>query len=75
MATSATYVLCGADDSWRNALMDCSMALIVWALSEEGLVEHMCLNQVANAKNWIFVMHEMLSHGDFIRMVVTLWAF
>lgn len=55
--------------------MDGSMARIVWALSEEGLVEHMCLDQVANANNWIFAMHEMLSHGDSIRMVVTLWAF
>lgn len=54
--------------------MDCSTARSVWALAEEGLVEQMCQHQIANAKNFIFALHDSLSHSEFIRMVVTLWA-
>jgi hypothetical protein len=37
-------------------------------------VEVMCDNLEMNAKNWVFSMHEFLSHEEFTRMVVMLWA-
>lgn len=43
-----------------------TMSRFIWSLSDEGLVEQMSLNQDTNAKNWIFSMHDALSHGEFL---------
>ena len=69
-----TCVLCGAEDTWRHSLLSCTMSRCVWALSDEDLVEHMTENREPSAKNWIFEMHDTLTHGRFTRLVVTLWA-
>ena len=37
-------------------------------------METMLGNLSMDAKNWIFTLHESLPRGEFIRMVVTLWA-
>ena len=44
---SSTCGICGADDSWRHSLLDCTMARCVWALADEDMTEHM--NQVQEA--------------------------
>jgi hypothetical protein len=51
-----------------------SIARSVWLLSNEEMVEHMCANRDENPKNWLFAMNKSLSHGEFMRMIVTLWA-
>jgi hypothetical protein len=74
MAVTDVCALCGARDSWRHSLLDCSMTRSIWALSNETMVEHMCLNQDPSAKQWLFAMHESLPASEFTMMIVTLWA-
>lgn len=74
MAVEPYCVLCGRPDSWRHALLDCSMSRCVWALSKPELVEHMISTTEANAKQWLFSLHSSLSHGEFTAMVITLWS-
>ena len=40
----------------------------------EEIVEHICANQEMSAKNWLFSMHETLTHEHFTKMIVTMWA-
>jgi hypothetical protein len=35
--------LCGAEDSWKHSLIDCTMARCVWSLSHAETLEHMCM--------------------------------
>jgi hypothetical protein len=74
MATSSTCSLCGAEDSWRHSLIECNMANSVWVLSDSIMVEHMIACDERNAKLWLFHLMATLPHGQFTRMVVTLWA-
>lgn len=74
MSDTLVCTLCGAEDSWRHALVSCNMARCVWSLSSEVMVEHMSLNMDGNARNWLFHMHETMPQDEFITMVVTLWA-
>lgn len=74
MATSSCCVVCGDADSWRHSLIRCTMALCVWALSEPELVEHMLTTAEPNAKAWILSMMELVSHAEFTKITVTLWA-
>lgn len=73
MATQSACPLCGCQDSWRHALLSCTMSRCVWALVDESLVSRTG-NEEANAKSWLFELHETLDHVRFTRMVVTLWA-
>jgi hypothetical protein len=50
------------------------MARSVWDLADEGITEHVCMNEDTLAKRWIFSMMGSLSRDDFIRVAVTLWA-
>jgi hypothetical protein len=50
------------------------MASSTWALMDEELVEHLTTNNCANAKDWLFFLLETLSHEDFVRATVTVWA-
>jgi hypothetical protein len=50
------------------------MASSTWALIDEELVEHMTSNNCGNAKEWLFFLIETLSHEDFVKSTVTLWA-
>ena len=74
MAETSACSICGAEDSWRHSLINCSMARCVWALVDEGVTEHMCLSEEPSAKQWLFAMMETLSRDDFARMAVTTWA-
>ena len=66
--------LCGCEDSWRHALVSCSMSRCIWALSDEELVSQMTSNDEASAKQWIFQLYDTLSYELFTKMVATLWA-
>jgi hypothetical protein len=55
-------------------LIECDMAVSVWALENEMLVEHMSACGETYAQNWLFHMLETLPHDQFIRLTVTLWA-
>jgi hypothetical protein len=50
------------------------MAKSTWALFDEERVEHLMANNCGNAKEWLFFLLETLSHEDFVRVTVTIWA-
>ena len=66
--------LCGAADSWRHSLIDCTTSRCVCALGDEKLTDQIVESHEPNAKNWLFNMMDSLSHAEFVKMVVTLWA-
>lgn len=74
MSTSKQCALCGAQDSWRHSLLECSMARCVWALVDGELAEHLCETTEPSSKQWLFSMLDTLSHAAFIRLAVTMWA-
>ena len=74
MAVQDACPLCGCEDSWRHALLSCTMPRCIWALSDDQLVAQMTSNEETNAKHWMFEMHATQSHDLFTRMVVTLWS-
>ena len=74
MSTTHLCVMCGCEDSWRHALLNCTMSRCIWTLAENSLTEAMSQNEDPNAKNWIFAMNDILSQKDFVLLVVTLWA-
>ena len=74
MSTVDACPLCGREDSWRHALISCTMARCIWALSDSEVVQRMGDNQEPGAKNFLFNMQESLSHDQFTTMVVTLWS-
>nr|XP_051196898.1 uncharacterized protein LOC127310254 [Lolium perenne] len=41
---------------------------------DEGLVEHISVNEIPDAKQWLFMLNESMSHEDFTTVVVSLWA-
>ncbi|XP_071683223.1 uncharacterized protein [Lolium perenne] len=73
MATSSACCLCGAADSWRHSLIDCA-ARCVWALADEGVVEHLSKTDTPVARLWLAEMTETLSQDDFTRVAITMWA-
>jgi ribonuclease HI len=75
MSDISSCSLCHAtNDSWRHSLLQCNMAASTWALVDNDLVEHLLSNNCGNAKEWLFFLLETLSHEDFVRATVTLWA-
>ena len=74
MSDTHRCLLCGREDSWRHALLECTMSRCVWALSEDELVQLLSMNTNPNAKHWLLEMHDQLTHERFVLLVVTLWA-
>ncbi|XP_073355270.1 uncharacterized protein [Aegilops tauschii subsp. strangulata] len=74
MPNTSSCGLCGSSDSWRHSLLECSMARCVWALDNGDLVSRMITSTEPRAKYWLFGMMELLSHSEFVRLSVTLWA-
>ena len=75
MSTTVGCQICHAvEDSWRHALLSCTMARSVWALMDEDLVEHLTVNDIPEAKQWLFMLNDSLNQEDFTRVVVSLWA-
>lgn len=72
MATSSNCALCGCMDSWKHSLIDCTMSRCTWALSDSNLTEHMIGCMEPNAKNWLFFLHDTVSHAEFTRMIIML---
>jgi hypothetical protein len=50
------------------------MARCVRALADEEVVEHLCATTEPRAKECIFSMMKLLTHGDFVSVLVILWA-
>ena len=74
MADEDTCHLCGATDTWRHALLNCSMSRSIWALAPVEFAEKVISFQHENPKQWFFALHEMLEAEEFNRLVVTAWA-
>ena len=74
MAERSICMLCGKQDSWRHALIECNMASCVWALLPEGLVEAVINFQEADARSWLAAIIGFLSQEELTLTVVTLWA-
>jgi hypothetical protein len=74
MSTTCTYHICGEVDSWKHSLVQCKMARSVWVLSDSSLLEYMEESTEPDAKRWLFGLMDVLSHDEFTRLVVTLWA-
>jgi len=51
MAPSNICAICGAEDSWKHALLDCNMARCVWALEKEDIAEFIGALQEHNARH------------------------
>ncbi|XP_051202673.1 uncharacterized protein [Lolium perenne] len=74
MADDDRCQLCGACDSWRHTLLDCSMSQCVWALLDEEVTEHVSNSDDGDARAWIAGLIKTLKHGDLTTVLVTLWA-
>ncbi|GJN09926.1 hypothetical protein PR202_ga27980 [Eleusine coracana subsp. coracana] len=74
MADQSVCTLCGAPDSWKHSLVECNMARCVWALEEEETVEHLCMAQATDARDWLMTLIQSLDHGRLVKVCVTLWA-
>ena len=74
MADSAACCLCGAEDTWRHALLNCTVSRSTWALSSEHIIDVLNRNEEPDPKKWLFFMQEALSHDEFTNFVVTLCA-
>jgi hypothetical protein len=72
MADSSSCSICGAADSWRHSLIDCTLSKCVLALVNKEITQHMCMTEEPSAKQWIFSMIETLDHASFVEMVVAL---
>jgi hypothetical protein len=70
MAETDRCEFCGAQDSWRHALVDCNMSRSVWALADEEVTG----SEERSAREWIAIIIATLKHDDQTRVFVTLWA-
>jgi hypothetical protein len=64
MAESDVCQLCGGADSWRHALIDCTMSRCVWALVDNDITEHMCRSEEGDARLWLARMIDTLKPDD-----------
>lgn len=64
----------GAEDTWRHALIDCTMSKCVWSLIDEEIVEHLIACNSSDARLWMVEMMESMQAADFVKVLVTLWA-
>ena len=75
MAVSPVCSICNdALDTWRHSLMNCRMARCVWALGDEGTLEHVISNQTDDAKMWIFWLFDTMKEEELARVLITMWA-
>ena len=74
MKDSASCGLCGALDSWRHSLIECTASRCTWALSDSDLVQQMMEITEPSAKQWLFTLIETLSQQKFTLLAVTMWA-
>jgi len=74
MAPNNSCSICGCQDSWRHALLECNMAKCVWALQREEILEVISRAQHDDARGWLHEAIAVLSQEDLVRLVVTMWS-
>lgn len=75
MSDSNLCQICnGAEDTWRHALIYCTMSKCVWSLIDEEIVEHLIACNSSDARLWMVEMMESMQAADFVKVLVTLWA-
>ncbi|GJN02011.1 hypothetical protein PR202_ga19322 [Eleusine coracana subsp. coracana] len=74
MTTHSSCSLCGAQDSWKHALLECNLARCVWALEDEEVTERNACIEEVEARVWWSVLAKTLSGSVLTRVAVTLWA-
>lgn len=74
MASDGCYVLCGASDLWRHALLDCNLAKCVWALEREDITKFLSQVQCTDTQPWLVEVMSSLNHEEIKRLVVRPWA-
>lgn len=50
------------------------MSRCIWALVDEDLSQQLASVTEPSAKQWLFTLMELLSHDQFVKLTVTLWA-
>lgn len=75
MAPTNMCSICGwKEDSWRHSLLECRMARCVWVLLDEDLYDRVKSCTEPGAKNWLFVLEDMLTEVEYVKLIVSLWA-
>lgn len=75
MTDSDVCLVCSAAaDSWRHALIECTMAKSVWSLVDDELVEHMIACRHDDARLWLVELQDSMDNESFVKMLVTLWS-
>jgi hypothetical protein len=74
MAEGDQCQLCGAADSWRHALLDCTMSRCVWALIDTTITEHLICSEEGDARLWLANLIDTLKPDDQTTAFVTMWA-
>jgi hypothetical protein len=74
MADNDPCQLCGGQDSWRHALIDCAMSRCIWALEDEEIIEHLQCSEEGDARAWLATMIATLKHEERVGVFVTLWS-
>jgi hypothetical protein len=74
MADTSACQFCGAHDTWRHALIDCTTSRCVWALEEESIIEHMSCSDDGDARAWLATLIATLKKEEQTRVFVKLWA-
>jgi uncharacterized protein YbaP (TraB family) len=50
------------------------MSRCVWALVDDGIIEHLSYLDEGNARDWLANLIDTLKHEDQVRVFLTLWA-
>lgn len=74
MTDNSCCGLCGAHDSWRHSLINCTVARCTWALVDDELAQRLVTTTESSAKQWLFTLMESLPRNQFVFLSVTLWA-
>jgi hypothetical protein len=74
MAPNNSCSICGCQDSWKHALLECNMAKCVWVLQREEILEVISQAQHDDARGWLHEAITALSQEDLVRLVVTMWS-
>ena len=75
MATSPLCTVCNAaTDTWRHSLLECNLAIAVWAMKEDDIELPLFGDETTDPKLCLFTLSNVLSQEKFIKVLVTLWA-
>lgn len=72
--TSVCPLSNSVEDTWKHALIECTMAKCAWSHVDEDLVEHLIACRHDDAKLWLIEIQDSMEHGSFVKMLVTLWS-